>query len=185
MTEIIGSPILKQLKIASMVVMLVAAGITTALVLHDQREECKGTEANVPAVQNDFDVSETAERIRFTHKGESTVGDEEEFDFKNVTVTIFQQPTGQTFRAEWTTLEGGSYPIREGDTTILRRSRVPFDPAAGDFLSIDWYGYLGIPSYCDWVPLLPDRRAGVSNVHRQELNGTGPTPESSSTRSVG
>jgi hypothetical protein len=185
MTEIIGSPIFKQLKIASVVVMFVAAGITTALVFHDQREECKGTDANVPAVHNDFDVSETAERIRFTHKGDSTVGDEEEFDFKNVTVTISQQPTGQTFRAEWTTLEGGSYPIREGDTAILRTSQIPFDPAAGDFLSMDWYGYLGSPSYCDWVPLLPDRRAGVSNVHRQELNGTSPTAESSSARSVG
>ncbi|WP_254838747.1 hypothetical protein [Natronomonas marina] len=175
----------KRFKIAAVVVLLVTAGIPTALVFHEQREECKGTAANVPAVENEFDVAETDERIRLTHEGETRLGISEEFDFKNVTVTISQEPVGQTFSAEWTTLEGGSYPIRVGDTATLRTARIPFDPAPGDLLSIDWHGYLGIPKYCDWVPVLPDRYVGQSNVHRQELNGTGPTAASSSARSAG
>lgn len=182
--DIVRSPGSTQIKIAAVAVVLVAAGVPTALVFHDQREECLGTTANVPAVENEFDVAETDGRIRLTHEGETTLGISDEFDFKNVTVTISQEPVGQTFSVEWTTLEGGSYPIRVGDTATLRTSRIPFDPAAGDLLSIDWHGYLGIPKYCDRVPVLPDRRTGESNVHRQDLNGTDPTVESSSAPSV-
>ena len=166
-------------------IMLVVAGASMVFVFYVQRAECLGHGTSIPAVHNEIEVSETTERIRFTHEGDSTVGDEDDFDFKNVTVTISQEPTGQIFRAEWTTLEGGSYPIQEGDTATLRTSRIPFDPAADDFLSIDWYGYLGKPAYCDWVPLLPDGRAAESNVHRQNLNGTGSTMESSRAYSAG
>lgn len=174
----------KQIKIAVVAVILIAAGITSTLVFADQREECKGTDETIPSMANEFDVSESAEQIRFTHEGRFTVGNESEWGFKNVTVMISQEPSDQTFRTEWTTLDGGSYPIREGDTATLRTSRLPFNPTAGDLLRIDWNGYLRIPAYCDRVPILPDRRVVVSNVHRQELNGTGPTAESSSVRSV-
>jgi len=178
-------PTFGQFKTVVVAVMLVIAGASMVIVLYNQRLNCLGHTANVPVVNNEFEVSETAERIRFTHEGDSTIGDEDEFDFKNVTVTISQEPSGQTFRAEWTTLEGGAYPVREGDTATLRTSRIPFDPTAGDLLSIDWYGYLGKPAYCDWVPLLPDRRAGESPVHRQDLDGTGSTVESSRAYSAG
>ena len=102
-----GNRTFGQFKTVIIAIMLIVAGASMVFVFYVQRAECPGHGTSIPAVHNEIEVSETTERIRFTHEGDSTVGDEDDFDFKNVTVTISQEPTGRTFRAEWTTLEGG------------------------------------------------------------------------------
>lgn len=125
---------------------------------------------------NEFNVTETEDTLHFTHTGRWAVGGEahipDSYEFHNITLVISNRTATAEYRAEWTALENGSYPIRRGDTASLPTAAIGFLQSTGDTLVIYWVGFVGEPDYCDRTPIPPDRELTWEPVYEQDLNGT-------------
>ena len=166
-----------QRKALALALLLVVAGLTFVF-WDSQRRECLGQGQATVSQWNEFDVTETDQNLHFTHTGRWAVGGEahipDSYEFHNITLVISDSASKKEFRAEWTSLENGSYPIRIGDTASLPTADTGFRPSEGDSLVIYWVGFAGEPGYCDWTPILPDRELTRERVYTQDLNGTNP-----------